>query len=164
MGESPAGAEVFECPTIESTRGSKGDDTEWYPATTYFQRIDGETAVVADLPIGSAELQVADPPVGLKVLLHPLRDGRLDNKTFSKAVRNCWRTFTNVGSRGQSAQLCASRFGRCILSSRVTMRVSLTRPSRRSFAGCLSTPIGPLQAHFLRLSQRMAGCYTSYDI
>jgi len=97
--ESPAGSEVFECPTIESTRGSKGDDTEWYPSITYFQRIHGETLVVGDLPMGSYDLQVADPPVGLKVLLHPLRDGRLDNRAFSRAVDLGSKTADRYGKR-----------------------------------------------------------------
>jgi len=97
--ELPAGSEVFECPTIESTRGSKGEDTEWYPATTYFQRIHGAAVVVADLPMDSAELQVADPPVGLKVLFHPLRDGRLDNKAFGRAVDLGSKTADRYGKR-----------------------------------------------------------------
>merc|ERR1719433_360246 len=84
--ELPAGAEVFQCLTIESTQSRQGEDTDWYPATTYFQRVDGETVVVADLATGSDELQVADPPVALKVLLHPLRDGRFNHQAFSKAV------------------------------------------------------------------------------
>merc|ERR1719492_645270 len=77
--ELPAGAEVFQCLTIESTQSRQGEDTDCYPATTYFQRVDGETVVVADLATGSDELQVADPPVALKVLLHPLCDGRFNH-------------------------------------------------------------------------------------
>jgi len=97
--EAPDGAEVFECPTIESTQGAKGVDTEWYPATTYFLRIDGETVVVADLATGSDELQVAEPPVRLKVLLHPLRDGRFSHQAFHKAVDLGSETADKYGKR-----------------------------------------------------------------
>jgi len=97
--EVPPGAEVFQCPTIESTRSSRGKDTEWYPATTYFQRVDGETLVVADLGIGSKELQVADPPVPLKVLLHPLRDGRFNLQAFRQAVDEGSETADQYGRR-----------------------------------------------------------------
>jgi hypothetical protein len=97
--ETPAGAEVFECPTIEVTQGSKGEDTEWYPATTYFQRIDGKTVVVADLPTGSDELQVAEPAVALKVLLHPLRGERFNHQAFHNAVDWGSETADKYGKR-----------------------------------------------------------------
>lgn len=101
--EVPAGAEVFECLTIESTQGSQGEDTEWYPATTYFQRVDGKTFVIADLALGSNELLVADSPVPLKVLFHPIRDGRFSHQAFHEAVNWGSETARSYG-KGQAVK------------------------------------------------------------
>jgi len=78
------GTHLLACETIESTQGSVGDDTWWYPATTYFCRNprDGSAMLLADLKNESREISQAMEPVPTKVLLHPLR-GHDDEDTFN---------------------------------------------------------------------------------
>jgi len=86
------GTEVLSCDTIESTQGSVGDETWWYPSLTFFTRNlhDGTTAVVADLPPNSNEVEQAIAPVPTKVLLHPFRpaDGgpEFDEEVFEQVL------------------------------------------------------------------------------
>lgn len=84
--EAPAGAEIFECHTIESTRALTGEATAWYATLSFFMRTGEVTKLVADLPPGSDTLQVFEAPVPVKVLLHPLRGTRLDEHIFNEAI------------------------------------------------------------------------------
>lgn len=91
--EIEPGLEVLACNTIESTQGSVGDETWWYPTVTFFTRNpqDGSACIVADLPPGSRTLEQAMNPVAAKVLLHPLRGEsqnlELDVAAFEEVVR-----------------------------------------------------------------------------
>jgi hypothetical protein len=97
--EGPPGAETFACHTIESTRALSGEVTPWYPALSFFQRVDGVTSLVADSPPDSGTLQVVEAPVPVKVLMHPLRDGRFHKHLFNEAVVWGASTASRYGKR-----------------------------------------------------------------
>lgn len=85
--EGPPEAETYECHTIESTgSGHGGDVTSWYPSVSFFQRVQGTLYLVADLPLGSSAVDLLETPAAVKVLMHPLRDDRLDRHLFNEAV------------------------------------------------------------------------------
>lgn len=90
----PPGAELLRCATIESTQGSTGTGTWWYPTMTILQRDThaGTAHVVADWP-DDETLYTMPEPVPCKVLLHPLREElgapALDEQVFEKAVEAC---------------------------------------------------------------------------
>lgn len=92
---SPPGAQLFLCPTIESTQGQKGRSTWWYPTTSILERDahSGTAALVGDMPPDSESLMVAEEPVPLKVLLHPLRPERsgeaIDLDVFHDVLDAC---------------------------------------------------------------------------
>jgi len=95
----PPGAELLRCETIESTQGSTGSATWWYPTSTVIQRDShaGTAVVVADQPPDSDTLYTFPEPVPCKVLLHPLRpevlDAELDDEIFEEALEACaWRS------------------------------------------------------------------------
>mmetsp|Transcript_136767 Transcript_136767/g.346424 ORF Transcript_136767/g.346424 Transcript_136767/m.346424 type:complete len:390 (-) Transcript_136767:46-1215(-) len=91
----PPGAELLRCETIESTQGSTGSATWWYPTTTIIQRDShaGTALVVADQPPDSDTVYTFPEPVPCKVLLHPLRPevlgAELDQDVFEEALEAC---------------------------------------------------------------------------
>lgn len=86
------GLELLACETIESTQGSIGDSTWWYPTTSFFTRdeVTGQVSLVADLPPDSNTVERAMNPVPTKVLLHPFRaeDGssEIDDDVFEEVI------------------------------------------------------------------------------
>jgi len=69
--------DVWACKTIESTRALQGEDTLWYPSTTFFKRNlnTGVVSIVADFVANDNAIEQAQRHVPCKVLLHPLRLG-----------------------------------------------------------------------------------------
>eukprot|EP00927_Polykrikos_kofoidii_P054238 TRINITY_DN48692_c0_g1_i1.p1 TRINITY_DN48692_c0_g1~~TRINITY_DN48692_c0_g1_i1.p1 ORF type:complete len:475 (-),score=61.32 TRINITY_DN48692_c0_g1_i1:117-1481(-) len=84
--------EVFSVDTIESSRPLKGVEMCWYPSHTYYGRhkTTGEVVVIADMPVGSDQIDVHEEQVPVKMLLHPFRlehgSQLFDAKAFRKAV------------------------------------------------------------------------------
>mmetsp|Transcript_60481 Transcript_60481/g.128196 ORF Transcript_60481/g.128196 Transcript_60481/m.128196 type:complete len:369 (-) Transcript_60481:612-1718(-) len=89
----PPGTELLCCDTIESTQGSVGEETWWYPSTSFFIQDpeDGTTRLLADLAHSSNELCEAVEPVMTKALLHPFRNDQgestLDEEAFLHVVQ-----------------------------------------------------------------------------
>lgn len=91
---SVPGEQLWYCSTIESTQGSTGNDTWWYPTKTYFLRDPANrTAVLcADWPEPHSDtaVNVAEEAVPFKVILHPLRKEAggpgLDKALFAKVI------------------------------------------------------------------------------
>jgi len=101
----PPGMEVLAVQTIESTQGSVGDETWWYPTTSFFQRCPstGQLHLVADLPPDSRVLERASDPVPTKLLLHPFRSeaGALgfDDAAFNEVIERAAKKSRKYGKR-----------------------------------------------------------------
>jgi len=99
------GAEILCCDTIESTQGSVGTETWWYPTTTYFTRRheDGALFLVADLPADSEVLEQAKDPVRTKLMLHPFRPENggpeMDEAAFRDVIRSAAARSVRYGKR-----------------------------------------------------------------
>lgn len=101
----PPGLEVWAVDTIESTQGSVGEETWWYPTTTFFQHCpsSGQLHLVADLPPGSLVLERASTPVPTKLLLHPFRSDEgaldLDDAAFQEVIEKASGQSRQYGKR-----------------------------------------------------------------
>lgn len=97
------GWQLFYMRTIESTQGSKGEDTKWYPSLTFIARdvYTGEAMLVADLPPNSETVYKAAKPVPLKALRHPLRkemgNPDLQYNAFDEVVESAARESRSYG-------------------------------------------------------------------
>jgi len=93
---SLAAYDLFEGPTIESSRPLKGLEYAWYPATSYFARRREEDAppdelwAVGDFADNTSTIHINSNLVPVKLLMHPLRPGTgapvMDLDTFRAAV------------------------------------------------------------------------------
>jgi len=101
----PPQSEVLCCDTIESTQGSVGKETWWYPTKTYFVRdkTNGVLLLVADLPPGGEVLEQAIDPVPTKILLSPFRPQNggpeLDEAAFLEVIDKAASKSVRYGKR-----------------------------------------------------------------
>mmetsp|Transcript_28812 Transcript_28812/g.66417 ORF Transcript_28812/g.66417 Transcript_28812/m.66417 type:complete len:369 (+) Transcript_28812:56-1162(+) len=95
----PPGGEVLQCHMIESTQASCGTVTAWYAAIGYFLRYAGGFTMIAEMSQEDSSLAPLEPPVPVKVLMHPLRGELLDKHLFNEAVMWGASQATSYGKR-----------------------------------------------------------------
>jgi len=130
----PPGGEVLQCHMIESTQGSCGTVTAWYAAIGYFLRHAGTCTLIAEMSQEDGSLAPLEPPVPVKVLMHPLRGELLDKHLFNEAVMWGASQATHYGKRQAVKAFMATLLHRdnCIdpddyqdLGSRIALREEL---------------------------------------